>query len=514
MNFIRRNKFKILGTALISPFALVYGAGFYYFPELRHNQSQMIKALIRTGRVAIAGARMANIYMKDDNRSIETKHNEASLILKDAFVKNAGLYLKFAQLLSSLDVVVPEEYRRNFEPLCHECPENSFQNVKHSIESSLRKPIDEVFSEFNPKPLKSASIAQVHEAVLKETGERVAVKVMHDWLQESSKGDLKVIGLFVDIGELLFPEFKFKWFSEELNQILPQELNFLDEVKNSERARQILKDKPNIYVPINHFGLCNSKIITMEFIDGFPIMDVPTLKREKFDMKKIAYTISDTFSQMIFQNGFVHSDPHQGNLLLRKVKDPKNPHKTIDQVVLLDHGLYKNLSPQFRLSYSKLWKGIITQNEELIQKSSIELGVKEDQYPLFASMITSRTYEDLMDDKKSVKERLRSPQNQEERDKIAINAAKYHRQIIQILHQMNRSLLLLLKTTDFLRTIDNKLGSPVNTFEITLDYCFNEIEKFEFNNSFWLFLLFRFEKIMAKIKLFIYKQLLPQPQLN
>lgn len=99
-------------------------------------------------------------------------------------------------------------------------------------------------------------------------------------------------------------------------------------------------------------------------------------------------------------------------------------------------------------------------------------------------MITSREYSDIMHEKKSMKERLRSPKSQVERDTLNRNAAKRHAEIISILHQMNRfvnnllnitslsslnrQLLLLLKTTDFLRTIDNKLGSPVNSFEITV----------------------------------------------
>ena len=82
----------------------------------------------------------------------------------------------------------------------------------------MGKPIDEIYSKFNPKPIKSASIAQVHEAVLKSTGEKVAVKVKHDWLQQHHRGDLKVISLFVDIGERFFPEFKFKWFADEISK--------------------------------------------------------------------------------------------------------------------------------------------------------------------------------------------------------------------------------------------------------------------------------------------------------
>lgn len=91
----------------------------------------------------------------------------------------------------------------------------------------------------------------------------------------------------------------------------------------------------------------------MEFIEGLPIMDAQKLLQEGFNRKQIASTISTAFSLMIFESGFVHSDPHQGNFLVRKYK------KNCSQVVLLDHGLYRSLSSQVRLSYSKLWHGII-----------------------------------------------------------------------------------------------------------------------------------------------------------
>ncbi|EGR30211.1 hypothetical protein IMG5_137550 [Ichthyophthirius multifiliis] len=433
-SFLQKHKYKILALT-VSPAILTYSTTYYLFPDLRNNQYQLLKALNRTCRVVYAGARMAYIYQKNDDIPIEKKHEKASLILRDTFIKNAGLYLKFAQLLSSLDVIVPQEYRNNFETLCHDCPQSSFESVKKTIESQLDKPLHEIFSYFNEKPLKSASIAQVHEAILKENGQKVAVKVQHDWLSQSSKGDIKLVQMYVNIGEKFFPEFKFKWFSDEIEQILKQELNFYQEIDNGEKARELLKNKKNLYIPQYYFDYCSEKVITMEYIDGFPIMDVNLLRKQNFDLQKIAFIISDAFSQMIFNNGFVHSDPHQGNLLIRKVS---NNFKSEDQVVLLDHGLYKQLTPTFRLAYSKLWKAIIEQDISQMEKSSQELGVQEEYSKLFVSMITSRVFDDITDKKKDVKERLISPKTQQERDKIVTNAAKHHKNIIKVLQEMNR----------------------------------------------------------------------------
>ena len=96
------------------------------------------------------------------------------------------------------------------------------------------------------------------------------------------------------------------------------------------------------------------------------------------------------FSSMIFQHGFVHVDPHQGNLYIRKAKGSKNQ----AEVILLDHGFYKELDDETRLSYSKLWRGIITNNEKEIFEGAKLLGAG-DQYKILSAMITSRSWEDI-----------------------------------------------------------------------------------------------------------------------
>jgi len=111
-------------------------------------------------------------------------------------------------------------------------------------------------------------------------------------------------------------------------------------------------------------------------------------------LKKTSRLISETFNHMIYKEGFVHSDPHPGNIFIRKAKiDGKDDL----QVVLLDHGVYTTLNLETRLAYTKLWRGILTQNEDRIKEASRELG--SDFYELFTAMVVNRTYEDVMESK-------------------------------------------------------------------------------------------------------------------
>lgn len=109
-----------------------------------------------------------------------------------------------------MDVLVPDEYRSVMEDLCECAPQSPFSEIKETLETSFGRPLTEVYAEFNPIPLKSASIAQVHEARLKENGKKVAVKIQHKWLQEQASGDISLVELFICIAERMFPGFRYK----------------------------------------------------------------------------------------------------------------------------------------------------------------------------------------------------------------------------------------------------------------------------------------------------------------
>ena len=167
---------------------------------------------------------------------------------------------------------------------------------------------------------------------------------------------------------------------------------------------------------------------------------------------------------MIFKVGFVHSDPHPGNIFVR----PKIlADGTQDlEVVLLDHGIYTDLDKDVRLSYTKLWRGMLTQNEKKIKEASIELGA--DFYELFTTMISGRQYEDVMDTKNAykMKSRLGEKHDEESSKKRKDYAMEHHKDIIDILDMIKRELLLVLKTNNYPTPIDKRLGNPNNTYNI------------------------------------------------
>uniref|UniRef100_A0ACB8G4Y6 AarF domain-containing protein kinase 1 n=1 Tax=Sphaerodactylus townsendi TaxID=933632 RepID=A0ACB8G4Y6_9SAUR len=159
----------------------------------------------------------------------------------------------------------------------------------------------------------------------------------------------------------------------------------------------------------------------------------------------LSRNLGKLYSEMIFVNGFVHCDPHPGNVLVRKCP---TTHKT--HIILLDHGLYQTLTDSFRLDYCRLWQALIKADMKQVQKYSRKLGAG-DLYPLFACMLTARSWE-------SVNRGIdQLPVTAKENVEIRTNAANYLPQINVLLNNIPRQMLLLLKTNDLLRGVESAL---------------------------------------------------------
>ena len=207
---------------------------------------------------------------------------------------------------------------------------------------------------------------------------------------------------------------------------------------------------------------------------------------------------------MIYEEGFVHSDPHPGNIFIRKTKI--NGRDDI-QLVLLDHGIYTDLKNETRLSYTKLWRGVLTQNESKIKEASKELGA--DFYQMMVGIVVNRTWDDVMNekDKNHLKSRLGEKQDKKSQEQLKTHAMTFHKQIVEVLDQMHRELLLILKTNNYLRAIDKRLGNPTNTYNIINDvtwriYCKEVAFKAEQTNK-WQFMVDYYKYYIIKLILYL-----------
>jgi aarF domain-containing kinase len=152
-------------------------------------------------------------------------HKRNATRLRDMCVRNKGVYIKLGQHLSMLDYVFPEEYTDVLKTLLNNNPHSSYTSVRQVFKKDIGSYPEDAFLSFSEEPIASASLAQVHVAHGFH-GERYAVKVQHEGLLESSEGDMVAITFVVAFISSLFKGFSYNFLAREMNQNLPQELNF------------------------------------------------------------------------------------------------------------------------------------------------------------------------------------------------------------------------------------------------------------------------------------------------
>ncbi|KAG0020429.1 hypothetical protein BGZ80_004205 [Entomortierella chlamydospora] len=260
--------------------------------------------------------------------------------------------------------------------------------VEQIIRKELGKEISEVFSSFSRIPVAAASIAQVHKARLHD-GTVVAVKVQKPEIQYQIEWDLLAYRLLLKVYEYMF-DLPMSFAVDYTTKHLRQETDFLNEVRNSEMCNAFLqtdsKLKSVAHVPKVFKELSTKQVMIAEWVDGCRATDKAAIHDMGLSVKKVMESVVDVFAHQIFVSGFVHCDPHPGNILVRK--HPEDPRK--HQLLLLDHGLYVRESEEFRKQYCLFWKSLFLLDKQAIQDICDQWGVGDSQ--MFANVTLLRPY--------------------------------------------------------------------------------------------------------------------------
>mmetsp|Transcript_19105 Transcript_19105/g.34763 ORF Transcript_19105/g.34763 Transcript_19105/m.34763 type:complete len:485 (-) Transcript_19105:39-1493(-) len=441
----------ITGTAVVAT-----------YPELRESTGELLRAGKRLGRITATAANIAFDYSFGVTHDTHTRNAER---LKEVLRTNGGIYVKFGQCIAQLDLLVPEEYSKTMKSLFSEAQVSPFSDVKATLEEELKQPLEAVFKEFDNEPIASASLAQVHRAVL-HSGKEVAVKVQHRWIRKQYPGDVKVLTALLGIGKRLFSDFDYLWLADAMKYSVQQELDFTTEAHNSRKCAAVFVGNRYVKVPSVYDNLSTDRVLTMEFIKGIKVNDIESLQKSGIHLADLSKTLSGAFNHMVFNHGLVHCDPHPGNILVRPIRSFWGIRA---QVVILDHGLYRELTPEFLSSYRALWRAIFARDEENIKLYAERFGVT-DLYPLLAGMLTGHSWEDLMET--TTLEALYNPLGDAMmKEDLRQNVMEWRKEINDILGSVHNHFVLLFKTFEWLRAIDAELGTPVNTMNILADYC-------------------------------------------
>lgn len=277
-------------------------------------------------------------------------------------------FVKIGQILSTRADIIPLDYISELQKLQDHVKPEDFNTMKEIIEVELKKPIDDIFIEFDKKPIASASLAEVFQARLK-TGEKVAVKVQRPLVKEKMLSDIRILrklAPFINLTSSTREVIDMKKVAQELREATVKELNFLEEMDNIIRFSENNKDVKFLTCPKVYKEYCTDKILVMDYISGVKIDNISRLKEEGYDTRDIAIKITYNYFKQVFEDGFFHADPHPGNVLIHN-----------NTIGYLDFGLMGSLDPSLRRVLNQLLEGVVTNNIDLMVKSLLSIGIKK-----------------------------------------------------------------------------------------------------------------------------------------
>ncbi|HSI70803.1 MAG TPA: AarF/UbiB family protein, partial [Gillisia sp.] len=249
-------------------------------------------------------------------------------------------YIKMGQLLSTRPDLLPDAYLQALATLQDDVPSISYKEVHEIVEEEIGTRISKAFSFFDEEPLASASIGQVHKATLR-SGKPVAVKVQRPGIRKQFLADLdtlKELAAFAVKHTKVARKYAFDDVLEELRHILLQELDYNREAQNLKTLGSNLSEYKRITVPQPIMDYCTSKVLTMEFITGTKITSISPLKQIENDLSPLVDELVDAYLKQLITDGFVHADPHPGNVQL--TDDNK--------IALIDLGMVARFTPNMQ----------------------------------------------------------------------------------------------------------------------------------------------------------------------
>ncbi|KAK3112909.1 hypothetical protein LTR53_010326 [Teratosphaeriaceae sp. CCFEE 6253] len=415
----------------------------------------------RSGRVGVTLA----LCVKDYYQTLK-KHDDAdySTILSachtrcaertlEAMRANGSIFIKLGQHLSSLNYILPAEWCDTFVPLQDHCPVSSYPSIAAMVLHDTGRPMSDFFTDFAATPVGAASLAQVHVATLRSTGEKVAVKVQHPSLDEWSRLDLWLTRFTFSTLRYWFPSYDLTWLADEMDESLPKELDFREEGRNALRAQEYFSHLNHPLV-IPNVLWAKRRILVMQYLTGARPDDLAYLDTHHISRDAVSAALAHVFNEMIFgRDAPLHCDPHGGNLAVRLNTSRRAPHNF--DIILYDHGLYRDIPLKLRRDYAHMWLAVIDSDEAQMRRYAYEIaGLNDAEFPIFASAITGRDYSVLRSS-----EGVTAARDDKEKRAIsdALGDGGLLSQIVFLLGKVPRVILLILKTNDLTRSLDEKL---------------------------------------------------------
>jgi len=250
------------------------------------------------------------------------------------------IFIKFGQLLATRRDLLNDELIDELEKLLDRVPPFPVEQARSIIEKELNQPIDRAFLSFDENVLASASIAQVHNAVL-NNGREVIVKIVRPNIEKAIRKDIALLMMLARLADRYWAHakrIKPVKVVEEFEKTLSNELDLVREAANASELRRHFIDSDDLYVPEIFWDYCKPGMLVMERIDGIPATDIKQLNEYGMNLEVLSRKGVEVFFTQVYHNNFFHADMHPGNIFVAR-DNPDNP-----KYIAVDFGIMGALS--------------------------------------------------------------------------------------------------------------------------------------------------------------------------
>ena len=288
---------------------------------------------------------------------------------RDMLVDLGPSFVKIGQMLSLRSEILPQAYCDALATLQMDADPLPFKEIEHALENIYGERFSSIFSNIDPKPLGSASLAQVHKATL-SNGDVVAVKVQRPGVRATMAQDIDVMrsvakrlsrfmkdNQMVDLRDVV----------EELWNTFLEETDFTKETQNLHEFALLNKDVAYIRCPMPYLEYCSEEVLVMEYIEGTSLRDTDKLVELGYDLEEIGMKALDNYATQILDFGFFHADPHPGNMF---IKD--------GQIIYLDLGIVGSLNPRDRARFGEIIEAVGAKSATRLKDALISFSVDHD----------------------------------------------------------------------------------------------------------------------------------------
>jgi predicted unusual protein kinase regulating ubiquinone biosynthesis (AarF/ABC1/UbiB family) len=295
-------------------------------------------------------------------------------------VRMGGVLIKVGQFLSARVDILPREVTDELAGLQDEVAEETFVSMRRVVEAEFGCALEERFSEFDPLPLASASIGQVHRARLRRSDDKddavemaqVVVKVQRPGIEQIIKVDLSALRVVVRWVQLYPPIRKranIPALLEELSRSIHEEIDYLQEGKNAEIFGENFQGDDTVLVPSVFWSHTTRRVLTLEDVLGIKISDYSAIETAGIKRHDVAERLLDTFLKQIFDDRFFHADPHPGNLFVLPLGGEPDSAIKSWKLVFVDFGMVGRLTTTMFAGLREMLVGVGTRDAGRVVKA-------------------------------------------------------------------------------------------------------------------------------------------------